>query len=154
VPLVGRAVLFGQGCVQVCPVQDQGPVQQLLVQGAGQALADRVHPRCLHGGAHDGGPGGLEDGAGGRGEVLARRLTDQEGQRLQQIVRRGKHRSIRVRRAMIIMASTSGTLVVAIARLVAADEDTVRDAVHAFNAKGLAALDPQWTGGRPRLISD
>jgi transposase len=86
--------------------------------------------------------------------VRARRLTDQEGQRLQQIVRRGKHGSIRVRRAMIIMASASGTPVPAIARLVAADEDTVRDVVHLFNAKGLAALDPRWAGGRPRLISD
>ena len=86
--------------------------------------------------------------------VRARRLTDQEGQRLQQIVRRGKHGSVRVRRAMIIMASASGTLVPAIARLVAADEDTVRDVIDAFNAKGLAALDPQWAGGRPRLISD
>ena len=86
--------------------------------------------------------------------VRARRLTDQEGQRLQQIVRRGKHGSVRVRRAMIIMASASGTLVPAIARLVAADEDTVRDVIHLFNAKGLAALDPQWAGGRPRLISD
>jgi transposase len=86
--------------------------------------------------------------------VRARRLTDQEGQRLQQIVRRGKHGSVRVRRAMIIMASASGTLVPAIARLVAADEDTVRDVIHLFNHKGLAALDPQWAGGRPRLISD
>jgi len=74
--------------------------------------------------------------------VRARRLTDEEGLRLQQIVRRGKHGSIRVRRAMIIMASASGTLVPAISRLVAADEDTVRDVIHAFNAKGLAALDP------------
>jgi transposase len=86
--------------------------------------------------------------------VRARRLTEQEGQRLQQIVRRGKHGSVRVRRAMIIMASASGTLVPAIARLVAADEDTVRDVIHLFNQKGLAALDPQWAGGRPRLISD
>jgi transposase len=86
--------------------------------------------------------------------VRARRLTDQEGQRLQQIVRRGKHGSIRVRRAMIIMASASGTPVLAIARLVAADEDTVRDVIHLFNQKGLAALDPQWAGGRPRRISD
>src|SRR5438034_1168729 len=86
--------------------------------------------------------------------VRARRLTDQEGQRLLQIVRRGRHGSVRVRRAMIIMASASGTLVPAIARLVAADEDTVRDVIHAFNAKGLAALDPRWAGGRPRLISD
>ena len=54
---------------------------------------------------------------------------------------------------MIIMASASGTLVPAIARLVAADEDTVRDVIHAFNQRGLAALDPQWAGGRPRLIS-
>jgi transposase len=86
--------------------------------------------------------------------VRARRLSDQEGQRLQQIVRRGKHGSVRVRRAMIIMASASGTLVPAIARLVAADEDTVRDVIHLFNDRGLAALDPQWAGGRPRQISD
>jgi transposase len=86
--------------------------------------------------------------------VRARRLSDEEGRRLQQVVRRGKHGSIRVRRAMIIMASASGTPVPAIARLVAADEDTVRDVVHAFNEKGLAVLDPQWAGGRPRLISD
>ena len=86
--------------------------------------------------------------------VRARRLSDEEGRRLQQIVRRGKHESVRVRRAMIIMASASGTLVPAIARLVAADEDTVRDVIHAFNQKGLAVLDPRWAGGRPRLISD
>src|SRR5438034_11180963 len=86
--------------------------------------------------------------------VRARRLTDQEGRRLQQIVRRGKHESVRVRRALIIMASASGTPVPAIARLVAAHEDTVRDVIHAFNEKGLAALDPRWAGGRPRLISD
>jgi hypothetical protein len=86
--------------------------------------------------------------------VRARRLTDEEGRRLTQIVRRGKHGSIRTRRAMIIMASSSGTLVSAIARLVAADEDTVRDVIHAFNERGLAALDPRWAGGRPRLIGD
>ena len=86
--------------------------------------------------------------------VRARRLSDHEGQTLTQIVRRGRGSSIRVRRATMIMASASGTPVAAIARLVAADEDTVRDVIHAFNARGLAALDPQWAGGRPRLISD
>jgi transposase len=85
--------------------------------------------------------------------VRARRLSEDEGRRLQQIVRRGKHESIRVRRAMIIMASASGTRVAAIAGLVAAHEDTVRDVIHAFNQRGLAALDPQWAGGRPRLIN-
>jgi len=59
-----------------------------------------------------------------------------------------------VRRAVIIMASASGMPVPAIARLVAADEDTVRDVIHLFNAKALAALDPRWAGGRPRRISD
>jgi transposase len=86
--------------------------------------------------------------------VRARRLSQDEGRRLQQIVRRGKGGSIRVRRATMIMASAAGTPVPAIARLVAADEDTVRDVIHAFNERGLAALDPQWAGGRPRLISD
>jgi len=65
------------------------------------------------------------------------------------------------------MASSSGTPVPAIVRLVAAeedeedeeedaeeDEDTVRDVIHAFTERGLAALDPQWARGRPRLIPD
>src|SRR5919205_2232718 len=86
--------------------------------------------------------------------VRARRLTDEEGRRLQQIVRRGKHDSVRVRRALIIMASASGTPVPAIARLVAGHEDTVRDVIHSFNEIGLRALDPQWAGGRPRRIND
>src|SRR4029077_15563610 len=65
------------------------------------------------------------------------------------------HGAVRVSRAIIIIASASasGTLVPAIARLLAADEDTVRDVIHLFNAKGLAALDPRWAGARPRLIS-
>ena len=28
-------------------------------------------------------------------------------------------------------------------------KNTVRDVIHAFNEKGLAALDPRWAGGRP-----
>jgi transposase len=87
--------------------------------------------------------------------VWARRLTEQEGRRLQQIVRRGgRQESIRVRRAMMVMASAAGTPVPAIARLVAADADTVREVIHAFNERGLDALEPRWAGGRPRRISD
>ena len=52
------------------------------------------------------------------------------------------------------MASASGTLVPAIARLVAADKDTVRDVIHLVNAKRLAGLDPRWARGHPRLPSD
>ncbi len=66
--------------------------------------------------------------------VRARRLSQDEGRYLLRLVRRGRHESIRVRRALIVMASASGTTVPAIARLVAADEDTVRDVIHAFCA--------------------
>lgn len=79
--------------------------------------------------------------------VRARRLSDYEGRRLTEIARRGRGTAIRVRRSTMILASASGTPVSAIARLVAADEDTVRDVIHAFNERGLAALDPRWAGG-------
>ncbi|MDQ0933506.1 IS630 family transposase [Streptomyces turgidiscabies] len=86
--------------------------------------------------------------------VRVRRLTDQEGQRLQQIVRRGSTSSVRYRRAMMLLASAGGNRVPVIAQLVQADEDTVRDVIHRFNEIGLACLDPRWAGGRPRLLSD
>jgi transposase len=85
--------------------------------------------------------------------VRVRRLTDQEGQRLQQIVRRGSTSSVRYRRAMMLLASAGGNRVPVIAQLVAADEDTVRDVIHRFNEVGLACLDPRWAGGRPRRLS-
>ncbi len=85
--------------------------------------------------------------------VRVRRLSDQEGQKLQQIVRRGTMNTVRYRRAMMLLASAGGNRVPVIAQLVAADEDTVRDVIHRFNEIGLAALDPQWAGGRPRQLS-
>ncbi|WP_323138358.1 helix-turn-helix domain-containing protein [Streptomyces sp. NBC_01571] len=80
-------------------------------------------------------------------------MTDQEGQKLQQIVRRGSTSSVRFRRAMMLLASAGGNRVPVIAQLVQADEDTVRDVIHRFNEIGLACLDPRWAGGRPRLLS-
>lgn len=85
--------------------------------------------------------------------LKARRLTNPEGQKLQRIVRRGNTNTVRYRRAMIILASSSGNTVPVIARLVAADEKTVREAIHAFNDQGLSCLDPKWAGGRPRLLT-
>jgi transposase len=89
--------------------------------------------------------------------VKVRRLSDEEGQRLLRIVRRGEPKAtksvIRYRRAMVVLASASGNTVPAIARLVAADEDTVREVIHRFNELGMRALDPRWAGGRPRRIS-
>ncbi|RNG24100.1 IS630 family transposase, partial [Streptomyces botrytidirepellens] len=72
--------------------------------------------------------------------------------KLQQIVRRGSTSSVRYRRAMMLLASAGGNRVPVIAQLVQADEDTVRDVIHAFNEKGLACLDPRWAGGRPRQL--
>lgn len=39
--------------------------------------------------------------------------------------------------------SSGGNRAPAIAKLVQADEDTVRDVIHRFNEIGLACLDPQ-----------
>ena len=77
--------------------------------------------------------------------VKAGRLTEHEGQHLLRLVRRGNHETIRSA-APIMMASASGTTVSAIARLVAAYDDTVRDVIHAFNAEGLACLGPRRAG--------
>ncbi len=86
--------------------------------------------------------------------VRVRRLTEQEGQKLQRIVRRGSTSAVRFRRAMMLLASAGGNSVPVIANLVQADEDTVRDVIHRFNEIGLACLAPRWAGGRPRLLSD
>jgi transposase len=86
--------------------------------------------------------------------VKARRLTPDEGRYLLRLVRRGRADTIRYRRALIVMASSSGTAVPAIARLVAAHPDTVRDVIHAFNSDGLAALAPHWGPGCPRRIGE
>ena len=86
-----------------------------------------------------------------------RRLAPHEGQQLQRIVRRGKGRSessvVRWRRASVVLASAGGNRVPVIATLVATSEDRVREMIHRFNEKGMASLDPQWAGGRPRQIT-
>ncbi len=84
--------------------------------------------------------------------VRARRLTGQEEQKLQQIVRRGTS-SVRYWHAMMLLASAGGNRVPVIAKPVQAAEDTVRDVIHRFNEIGLACLDPRWAGGRPRQLS-
>lgn len=54
---------------------------------------------------------------------------------------------------MMLLASAGGNRVPVIAKLVQADEDTVRDVSHRFNEIGLACLAPRWAGDRPRLLS-
>ena len=80
--------------------------------------------------------------------VRVRRLTDEEGRRLQRLVRRGEGKGqasvVRYRRAMVILASAGGNSVAVIARLVQTSEDRVREVIHNFNTMGMACLDPKW----------
>ena len=89
--------------------------------------------------------------------VRVRRLTDDEGRKLQRLVRRGEGKGqasvVRYRRAMVILASAGGNTVPVIARLVQTSEDRVREVIHRFNEMGMACLDPKWAGGRPRRIT-
>ena len=84
-------------------------------------------------------------------------MTDHEGRQIQQIVRRGGGRAeksiVRWRRALVVQASAGGNTVPVIARLVQTSEDRVRKMIHRFNDLGMASLDPQWAGGRPRRIT-
>ena len=57
--------------------EDQHAVEELAAQGADEALADRVHPRSLDGGAQDPGAGGLEDGIE-RGREIRSAVSDKE----------------------------------------------------------------------------
>ena len=73
------------------------------------------------------------------------------------VVRRGggeKEKSIvRWRRATVVLALAGGNSVSVVAELVQTSEDRVREMIHRFNELELVSLDPQWAGGRPRLIT-
>lgn len=81
-------------------------------------------------------------------EVFVRELTPREGQRLRSASRRAKYQSKR-QRAMIVLASATGMPAPQIAAMIGTDESHVRKVIHAFNAKGLDSLDPDYRGGRP-----
>ena len=60
---------------------------------------------------------------------------------------------VRWRRALVVLASAGGNTVAVISGLVATSPDRVREMIHRFNEMGMASLDPQWAGGRPRRIT-
>jgi hypothetical protein len=86
--------------------------------------------------------------------VRVRRLTDQEGQKLQQIVRRGSTSSVRYRRALMLLASAGGNRVPVIAQLVQANarHRDVLAAERKERARIRSEKGIRW-GGRPALAA-
>jgi transposase len=90
---------------------------------------------------------------GRRPGVFVRSVSIEEGRRLQRIGRTSKD-PVRLRRAIVVLMSAQGQAVRDITSLLQVSEEYVRDVIHAFNERGFDALDPKWSGGRPRTISD
>jgi transposase len=82
-------------------------------------------------------------------EVFVRPLDPAEAQRLVKITRTARDR-VRLRRAGIVLASVQGRSAAEAAATFAASPQYAREVIHAFNEQGFAALDPKWSGGRPR----
>jgi transposase len=80
--------------------------------------------------------------------LIVRSLTDAEHTVLEAGLRSST--AFTLRRAQILLASAGGDHVPAIARALGCDAQTVRNAIHAFNAAGVAALTPG--SSRPRTI--
>ena len=75
-----------------------------------------------------------------RPAIFVRQLTDAERRQLE-----GGRRSADafvLRRCQILLASARGERAPTIAHQLGCDDQTVREAIHAFNAKGRAALQP------------
>jgi transposase len=75
-----------------------------------------------------------------RPPIFGRPLTDAECRRLE--AGRRSADAFVLRRCQILLASARGERAPAIARQLGCDDQTVREAIHAFNATGLAALRP------------
>ncbi len=86
-------------------------------------------------------------------EVFVRPVTMTEGRRLQRISRTAKD-PVKLRRAIVVLMSAQGQAAPDIAHLLDCSPEYVRGVIHAFNESGFAALDPKWSGGRPRTISE
>jgi transposase len=80
--------------------------------------------------------------------LLVRSITDAERTALEAGLR--SPAAFTLRRAQMLLASARGEHVPAIARALGCDEQTVRNAIHAFNDAGPAALAPG--SSRPRTV--
>ena len=86
-------------------------------------------------------------------EVFVRPLAHPEAVTLKRKAKQAKHFATR-ERAAILRASHVGNSVPQIAAMWMTDEHHVRRVIHEFNERGMASLDPEYRGGRPRRITD
>jgi transposase len=86
-------------------------------------------------------------------EVFVRALEHGEAVALKRKAKQAKHFATR-ERAAILLASNVGNSVPQIAAMWMTDESHVRRVIHDFNERGMASLDPEYGGGRPRRITD
>ena len=78
--------------------------------------------------------------------VRVREITNEEGNRLRNIVRHGKDR-IEMRRAQVVLASAQGFTPPKIGDIVLMSEDYVRSLIKSFNEEGFEMLKPHWKPG-------
>jgi transposase len=81
--------------------------------------------------------------------VRVREISNEEGNRLLRIVRRGSGSVVTWRRAQMVLLSAQGMDVTQIAEVTFTSADRVRDVLHNFNRDGFDALYPRYAGGRP-----
>jgi transposase len=86
-------------------------------------------------------------------EVFVRPLEHAEATALKSEAKKAKHFATR-ERAAILLASNVGNSVPQIAAMWMTDERHVRRVIDEFNERGMASLDPDYRGGRPRRITD
>ena len=81
--------------------------------------------------------------------VQVRPISNDEGNRLLRIVRRGTGSVVTWRRAQMVLLSAQRMPVAKIAEVTFTSSDRVRDVLHNFNADGFDSLYPRYAGGRP-----
>jgi transposase len=85
--------------------------------------------------------------------VELREISNEEGNRLLRIVRRGSGSVVTWRRAQIVLLAAQRMPPTRIAEVVFSDPDTVREVIHNFNQDGFDSLYPRYRGGRPRTFT-
>ena len=85
--------------------------------------------------------------------IHVRPITNEEGNRLANIVRHGKD-PIELRRAQVILSSAQGFTPPKIGKIVLMTEGYVRTLIHSFNLHGFKMLKPDWRPGGNRKFTD